>query len=86
MWIIFQGESNDTQNTLHEAYNRTSMAGFVIGAAVNGVYIFREITASGIDITAVMSLVLGILGGGLTYGKRNLRHSVFSLRPRFLCG
>ena len=48
----------------------TSIAGCIIGAAVNGIYIFREITASGIDITAVVSLVLGILGGWLTYGKR----------------
>ena len=48
----------------------TSITGCVIGAAVNGVYIFREITASGIDITAVVSLLLGILGGWLTHGKR----------------
>ena len=52
----------------------TSIAGCIIGAAVNGIYIFREITASGIYITAVVSLVLGILGGWL------------DLRQKKICG
>ena len=48
----------------------TSITAIIIGAAINAIYIFREMSSTGINVMAAAGLVLALIGAYLTSNKR----------------